>query len=55
MQDLNVYHCCGEMVFVEKNEECPYATPKCPVCNKNMKLAKEFYKEKGKENVSNAS
>lgn len=55
MQDLNVYHCCGEMVFVEKNEERLYATPKCPVCNKNMKLVAEVYKEKGNENVPSLS
>lgn len=55
MQDLNMYHCCGESVFVEKNEEIIYATPKCPVCNRNMKLAGKIYTQKGKENVSNAS
>ncbi len=55
MQYLSVYSCCGEMVFVEKNEERLYATPKCPVCNKNMKLAGEVYKEKGNENVSHFS
>lgn len=54
MKDLKVYHCCGEMVFVEMNEEIIYATPKCPVCNQNMKLAAEIYTTEGKENVSNA-
>lgn len=43
MEKLNIYHCCDEMCFVEKNEECPYATPKCPVCNQNMTLVNETY------------
>lgn len=46
------YECCDKVMLV-RNLNNPYATPKCQICNKNMKMIKEILQERDNDVSTN--